>query len=125
MSRWNEPGKPPASRRMTESVNPSAAAAPWPSTRHTAVGMAAQAGREQRCPARCGRPLALMNELGTIQPYRALGAHAADSVGQSAATPSPPSPGTLHLYRALPARARDDEQQLTELDPAFAAARGR
>ena len=75
---------------MTEAVNPAAAATPWPSTPHTPVGMAAQAGREQRCRADCGRPLALMNELGTIQPHRALGAHAGDSEGQSGFAPTPP-----------------------------------
>lgn len=92
---------------MTEPVNPSPAATPWPSAPHTPVGMAAQAGREQRCRAGCGRPVALMNELGRVWPLRALGAHAADSEGPSGFTPTPPSPSKAGYNRALGARARD------------------
>jgi len=92
---------------MTEARNPAAAATPWPSGLHTPVGMAAQAGPEQRCRAGCGRPLALMNERGTIQAIRALGAHAGDSEGQSGFTPTPPSPSKVGYNRASNARARD------------------
>jgi hypothetical protein len=88
---------------MTEAVNPSPAATPWPSTAHTPVSMAAQTGRERRCRAGCGRLLALMNERGTIQAIRAFGAHAGDSEGQSAATPTPPSPSKIR-YRCAWAR---------------------
>jgi hypothetical protein len=76
-----------------------------PASLHTAASTAAQAGREQRCRAGCGRALALMNELGTIQPYRALGAHAANPVGQSVLTPLL---SVRYGYsRAVGARARE------------------
>jgi hypothetical protein len=54
---------------MTEPRNPAPSPPATPASLHTAVGMVAQAGREQRCRAGCGRPLALMNERGTIAGY--------------------------------------------------------